>query len=306
MADNMNGKTCLITGATDGLGRATAQALAARGAHVIIVGRSPAKCSIVVHEIQESTRNPAVDSITADLSLMAQVRQVAEQFKANHARLHVLINNVGAIFPERQLTPEGFEMTFALNYLGPFVLTNLLLDTLKASARMDATPARIINITSGSHRGAQLDFGDLMKVKKYDGYQAYGQSKLADLVFTYELARRLEGTGVTANALDPGELRTRFTDNLKLNAIQRRSYGLYMRFAGVSVEEGARGLIHLAWSQDVEGITGKFWQKGKPASSSPASTDKSTWSRLWEATEVLLSSRLSPAEIVGAGVSPSI
>jgi NAD(P)-dependent dehydrogenase (short-subunit alcohol dehydrogenase family) len=158
--DTMNGKICLVTGATNGIGKATAQALAQMGATVVIVGRNPAKCVAVVSEIKHSSGNDAVDAIIADLSIMAEVRHVADQFKANYQQLHVLVNNAGGAFVKRQVTAEGFEKTFALNHLNSFLLTSLLLDTLKASA-----PARIVNVASNAHKGAQLDFDDLQSEK---------------------------------------------------------------------------------------------------------------------------------------------
>ena len=186
LKDNMNGKICLVTGATNGIGKATAQALAQMGATVVIVGRNPAKCAAVVSEIKHISGNEAVEALIADLSIMAEVQQVADQFKAKYQKLHVLVNNAGGAFGKRQVTSEGFEKTFALNHLNYFLLTNLLLDTLKASA-----PARIVNVSSDTHKAAQLDFDDLQSEKGNFVFNAYGRSKLAVVVFSYELARRL-------------------------------------------------------------------------------------------------------------------
>src|SRR5258707_9803495 len=203
--DNMQGKICLITGATNGIGKETALGLARLGATVIVVGRSRDLGAATVAEIKQKSGNSNVESMTADLSSMAEVRRLAKEFKAKYNALHVLVNNAGAIFLSRQLSPDGYEMTFALNHLSYFLLTNLLLDLIKASA-----PARIVNVSSDSHERAHINFDDLQSTKGYTGIGAYGQSKLANIMFTYELARRLSETGVTVNAVHPGFVRSRF------------------------------------------------------------------------------------------------
>jgi NAD(P)-dependent dehydrogenase (short-subunit alcohol dehydrogenase family) len=291
MAENMNGKVCLVTGATDGIGKITAQALARMGATVIIVGRNPAKCAAVVNEIKQSSDNEAVEALTADLSVMAEVQGLADQFMAKYQKLHVLVNNAGAIFPKRQVTPEGFEATFALNHLSYFVLTNLLFDTLKASA-----PAHIINVSSVSHKEGSLDFDDLQSERNYSAMKVYGRSKLANVVFTYELARRLAGTGVTANVLHPGLVRTGFSNSLKLNAVQRIGYDVFSWLMGVSPNQGAQTSIYLASSAEVEGVSGKYWEKKKPVASSSVSYDKTTWERLWRVSETLVGSKLAVSQ----------
>lgn len=279
----MNGKICLVTGATNGIGKATAQALAQMGATVVIVGRNPAKCAAIVDEIRQISGNDAVEALVADLSNMAEVRQVADQFKAKYPQLHVLVNNAGGAFGKRQLTSEGFERTFALNHLNYFLLTHLLLDTLKASA-----PARIVNVASDAHKGAQLDFDNLQTEKGNFGLTAYGRSKLANIMFSYELARRLSGTGVTVNVLHPGLVRTGFASNM--GAVPSAVINFFMRFVALTPEQGAQTSVYLASSPDVENVTGKYWEKSQPLTSSRASYDEATWTRLWEVSDKLVAS----------------
>ena len=203
----MDGKICLVTGGTNGIGKATARALAEMGATVIIVGRDAQKTSRVVKEIRAASGNPRVGSMLADLSSQQEVRQLAHEFKRKYPRLHVLINNAGGFFMWRQLRGNGIEMTFALNHLASFLLTHLLLDTIKAS-----TPARIINVSSGAHTSGKIEFDNLQGERDYSP-RVYENSKLANILFTMELAGRLEGTGVTVNALHPGFTATGFSKN---------------------------------------------------------------------------------------------
>jgi NAD(P)-dependent dehydrogenase (short-subunit alcohol dehydrogenase family) len=284
MKANMNGKICLVTGATNGIGKATALALAQMGATVVIVGRNPAKCAAVVDEIKQISGNNNVEALIADLSVMAQVRRAADQFKAKYQNLHVLINNAGGAFWKREITSEGFERTFALNYLNYFLLTNLLLDMLKASA-----PSRIVNVSSDSHKGAHLDFDDLQSEQGSFGLTAYGRSKLADVVFSYELARRLTGTGVTCNVLHPGLVRTGFANNL--GAVPSAFFGFFMRFVGLTPEQGAQTSLYLATSPAVENVTGKYWEKSKAVPSGRAAYDETTWTRLWEVSDKMVVAR---------------
>jgi NAD(P)-dependent dehydrogenase (short-subunit alcohol dehydrogenase family) len=284
LKDTMNGKICLVTGATNGIGKATALALAQMGATVVIVGRNPAKCAAVVSEIKHISGNDAVEALIADLSIMAEVQQVADQFKAKYQKLHVLVNNAGGAFLKRQVTAEGFEKTFALNHLNSFLLTSLLLDTLKASA-----PARIVNVASDAHKGAHLDFDDLQSEKGRFSLKAYGRSKLATVVFSYELARRLSGTGVTANVLHPGLVRTGFASNL--GAVPSAVIGFFMRFVGLTPEQGAQTSVYLATSPDVENVTGKYWEKSKVVPSGRAAYDEATWTRLWEVSDTMVAVR---------------
>ncbi len=280
-SDLMDGKVCLVTGATNGIGKVAARELAKMGAAMVIVGRNPAKTESTVHEIQSHTGSSAVDSIVADLSSMAEVRRAAEEFKSRYKRLDVLVNNAGALFTSRQETVDGYEMTFALNHLSYFLLTNLLLDTLKTSA-----PARIVNVSSDAHRNAKLDFDDLHIRQSYGiGSKAYERSKLANVLFTYELARRLAGTRVTANALHPGAVATGFGHNNK--GIVSLAFRLFDRFS-ITPEKGAETIIYLASSPEVEGVTGKYFYKRKPVDSSPESNNEAAAKRLWEISEQMV------------------
>jgi NAD(P)-dependent dehydrogenase (short-subunit alcohol dehydrogenase family) len=269
----------MVTGATSGIGAVTAQALAQQGATVILVGRNLEKCADTVNRIKQQTGNSAVEFMQADLSAQKEVRQLAEQFKSRYQRLDVLVNNAGAIFLRRQETVDGIEMTFGLNHLNYFLLTNLLLDTIKASAS-----ARIINVSSRAHRRAQINFDDLQSRSRYNGQRAYGQSKLANVLFTYELARQLEGTGVTANALHPGVVATRFAMNN--GPVVSLFMGLF-HLAALSPEQGAQTSIYLATSPDVEGVTGKYFVEKKAVPSAPASYDTAAASRLWQVSAEL-------------------
>ncbi len=275
----MQGKTCLVTGAASGIGAVTARALAEQGAALVLVDRDEQKGLLTSQQIQQQTGNPAVEFVPADLSSQAEIRQLAQHFKSRYQRLDVLVNNAGAMFAQRQESVDGLEMTFALNYLGYFLLANLLLDTLKASA-----PARIINVSSRSHARAKINFDDLQSRSNYEGLKAYAHSKLAIVLFTYELARRLEGSGVTANTLHPGIVATNFSKN---NHGGDGLAGLAMRlfrFAFLSPEQGAQTSIYLATSPQVAGMSGKYFVKCKAVRSAPASYDAATAGRLWQAS----------------------
>lgn len=261
----MHEKTCLVTGATDGVGQVTLHELARRGATVIGVGRNPAKIEATLDAVGDTPGS--VEFLTADLSSQEQVHALAESFKAKHDRLHVLVNNAGALFQRYRETVDGIEMTFALNHLAYFLLTNLLLDVIQAS-----TPARIINVSSDAHqRPNQINFDDLGYRKNYNGWMTYGQSKLANILFTRELARRLEGTGVTVNACHPGFVNTNFAP----------AAGLAMR-GPLTPEEGADTQLWLATSDDVTGITGKYFVRRRETRPSAAATDDQAARRLWE------------------------
>jgi NAD(P)-dependent dehydrogenase (short-subunit alcohol dehydrogenase family) len=272
--DAMNGKICLVTGATSGIGKATAQALAQMGATVVLVGRSAPKTTQLVEEIRASSGNQNVDSLLADLSSQQEVRQLAGEFKNKYSHLHVLLNNAGGTFTTRQLSVDGIEMTFALNHLAYFLLTNLLLDTLKASA-----PARIINVSSDAHSGGKIDFDNLQGERAYSSFGPYGNSKLANILFTTELARRLEGTGVTVNALHPGLTSTGFGKN---------NPGFFMKIMGAlipliarSPEKGAGTSIYLASSPEVQTITGKYFVDSKVTQPAPQAADSAVAGKLW-------------------------
>ena len=270
----MQGKICLITGGTNGIGKNTAGELARIDATVIIVGRNAQKTAQVVDEIRAATGNKNVDFLLADLSSQQEVRRLADEFKSKYSQLHVLLNNAGAVFMQRQLSVDGIEMTFALNHLAYFLLTDLLLDTLIASA-----PARIINVSSDAHSGSKIEFDNLQGERNYNS-SAYGNSKLANILFTMELARRLEGSGVTVNALHPGFVSTGFGSNNPglLMKIIRAVVPLIAR----SPAKGAQTSIYLASSRDVEGITGKYFYDSHVISSAPQASDIVTAGKLHE------------------------
>ncbi|MBI3763549.1 MAG: SDR family oxidoreductase [Chloroflexi bacterium] len=293
----MSGKICMVTGATSGIGEVTARTLAQMGATVIVVGRSPERGAATVERIKAATGNPSVEFMLADLSAQGQIRQLTQQFKSKHRPLDVLVNNAGGIFVRHRQSADGVEMTFALNHLGYFLLTSLLLDMLKASA-----PARIVNVASRAHqRVPGINFDDLQSRRGYNPMRAYGQSKLANLLFTYELARRLEGTGVTVNALHPGVVATDFWmagfDGGWLAPLVRR----LARLVAISPEEGAQTVIYLAASPAVEGVTGRYYVEEKESRSSAASHDREAAQRLWQMSEAMTASgqRFHPAAHLG-------
>ncbi len=275
----MEGKTCLVTGATSGIGKEAARELARRGATVVVAGRNPEKCAATVQDIRRQTNNPSVDFLLADLSSQKQVRQFAEEFRSRYQRLDVLVNNAGAIVLSRRQSVDGIEMTFALNHLSYFLLTSLLLDFLISS-----NPSRVVNVASSAHQGASIDFEDLQLRRGYRGMRAYGRSKLANVLFTAELARRLEGTGVTANAVHPGLVATNFLSN---NGPAGRLMNLGLRVVGKRVAAGAETVIYLASSPDVAGVTGKYFVEKKAVASSPASQDSVAAARLWRVSAEL-------------------
>jgi NAD(P)-dependent dehydrogenase (short-subunit alcohol dehydrogenase family) len=276
----LDGKVALVTGATNGIGRVCAEALAREGADVTIVARNEARGRATLAEIVEATGNERVDLIVADLSEVAQVRRAAAEFRSRHDRLHVLVNNAGAIQDQRIVTAEGFELTFALNHLAYFVLTNELLDVLKASA-----PARVVSVSSDAHRTAAIDWDDLQKERGFNGFLQYGNSKLMNLWFAFELAKRLEGTGVTSNAVHPGVVASNFGQNTGFMGWVYKLGSPFMR----GNEKGAVGMIHLATSPELEGVTGTYWMDRSKRTPSTAALDRSSWKRLWEATEKALS-----------------
>jgi retinol dehydrogenase-12 len=275
----MQGKVCLVTGATSGIGLVASRELARQGAHMVLVGRDATRTAAAVAHIQEQTGSKEVETLLADLSSQEQVRQLARAFLERHQRLDVLINNAGAMWVERRLTADGLELTFALNHLAYFLLTYLLLDTLRA-----CTPSRIINVSSGAHHGVDLPFDDLMGQKQYNGWRAYKQSKLANLLFTYELARRLEGTGVTVNALHPGWVATGFgKDNGWKGRLLHFASGLF----ALSPEKGARTMVYLATAPEVADVSGRYFVREQARSSSAQSNDTAAARRLWEVSEQL-------------------
>jgi len=273
---SMAGKTCLVTGATAGIGLVTARVLAEKGATVVVVGRSPARADATVAAIRLRTGNPQVDFLVADLSSQADIRRLAGQFLERYPRLDVLVNNAGALFLKRQESVDGIEMTFALNHLGYFLLTELLLDRQKA-----CTPARIVNVSSAAHRRVTLDFDDLQAHRHYRGFRQYSRSKLANLLFTYELSRRLQGSGVTANALHPGFVLSNFGTN---NGWWRLLRPIF-RLMAIDVEEGALTTIYAATAPELEKVTGEYFDEQHAALSSAASHDPDAARRLWQISE---------------------
>jgi NAD(P)-dependent dehydrogenase (short-subunit alcohol dehydrogenase family) len=272
----MQGKICMITGANSGVGKATALGLARLGAKVVMVSRDRARGEEAQRQIQAQSGNDAIDLLLADLSSQKSIRQLAQDFTQRYAQLHVLINNAGVFPLAKRTTIDGLDMVFAVNQLAPFLLTNLLLDVIKASA-----PARIVNVSSNAQEANDIRLHDLQSEKRYRPMRAYGQSKLAVVLFTYQLAHRLEGTGVTANCLHPGFVATNIAQrDLPLPA--RLAARLIFLF-GVSPQEGAKTSIYLASSPDVEGVTGKYFVKSVPIRSAPLSYDESLQQQLWQA-----------------------
>lgn len=281
--DSMKGKIVLITGATSGIGEETALGLAKTGATVVLVGRSREKLDRVASSIAAATGNRAIDTMICDLTSIENVRKLASDFTQKFQRLDVLINNAGEIVNERRTTVDGFEYTLALNHLSHFLLTLLLLDLIRASA-----PARIISVSSAAHMIGRVDFEDLMGEKKYSPMRAYSQAKLANLLFARELARRLAGTGVSANAVHPGTVRTNFGKGMK--GRWRVFIWLGSPFM-INAQEGAETSIFAASSPEVAGITGRYFVKKKEKISSKRSYDQTAARRLWE-----VSSKLTGAE----------
>ncbi len=273
----MNGKTCMVTGANAGIGKATALGLAKMGAKVVMVCRSRERGEVALAEITRESGNDSVSLLLADLSSQTAIRNLAADFTATYPSLHVLINNAGMIPKRRTVTEDSLETQFAVNHLAHFLLTNLLLDKLKASA-----PARIINVSSQVHRRASINFDDVQSERSYRPTSVYAWTKLANVLFTYELARRLEATDVTANCLHPGAVAT----NLLADYMPRVPRFM-TKIIGMSPETGAQTSLYLATSPDVEGVSGKYFVNQKSALSSKASYDRTAARRLWEVSAKL-------------------
>ncbi len=270
----MGGKVCMVTGANSGIGKATALGLASLGATVVMVCRSQERGEAALAEIKQKSSNQRIFLLLADLASQAAIRKLAKDFNKQFSALHVLINNAGIIPRKRQVTVDGFETQFAVNHLAPFLLTNLLLDTIKRSA-----PARIVTVTSDMHRGASISFDDLQSVGSYRPVRVYSETKLANVLFTYELARKLKGTKVTANCLHPGMVATKLlADGIGIP----RPLTSTTKLIGSSPEKGAKTSIYLAASPEVEGVNGKYFVKEKPVESSQISYDQSLAGRLWK------------------------
>jgi len=274
----VNGKTVLVTGANTGIGLETAAGLAERGASVVITARDPAKGSAAVDEIRRRTPDASVEAMELDLSRLADVRRFAESYTQ---ALDVLVNNAGLVLDHRAVTEDGFEMMFQVNHLGPFLLTNLLLPKLKARS-----PSRIVNVSSTAHRGAKLDFDDLQSVLNFS-VRVYGTTKLCNILFTRELARRLQGTGVTANCLHPGTVRTGFGKDGDVRGVFALGLKLVRPFL-LSPRSGAKTSIYLATSYDVEAVTGEYFVRSRRATPSAAARDDEAARRLWEVSEELV------------------
>jgi NAD(P)-dependent dehydrogenase (short-subunit alcohol dehydrogenase family) len=274
----MSGRICVVTGANRGIGRATAEGLARMGAKVILVCRRKEDGEAVSRQI--AAQAPvAPDVVTADLSSQLSIREAAGYIQGRYLSLHVLINNAGVIPPRREVTVDGLEMQFAVNHLAYFLLTNLLLPQIEAGA-----PSRIINVSSGAHTHATIDFDDLQAQRSYQPKSVYARSKLANILFTYELSRRLAGTGVTVNSLNPGVVATRMLADYM--GVPLAGLALARTF-GASPEEGAATSIYLASSPELEFVTGKYFERKQPTASSPASHDEAVARRLWELSERL-------------------
>ncbi|WP_194869404.1 SDR family oxidoreductase [Myxococcus sp. AB025B] len=269
----MDGKVCLITGATGGIGLETSKALARLGATVVLVGRDATRTQAAVDAVKAEAPDARVDFILADLSSLSAVRALAKVFLSRYSRLDVLVNNAGLIIDRRQVTVDGLEATFATNHLAPFLLTNLLLDTLKASGA-----ARVINLSSDVHYIGKLDFDDLQSERRYDGFRVYATSKLANVLFTHALAKRLEGTAVTTNAVHPGVVRSGFGHNTLgfFKWIVKLGGPFFLSPAG-----GARTSIYLATSPDVEKVSGKYFVRSKKRKPSAAARDDALAEQLW-------------------------
>jgi retinol dehydrogenase 14 len=278
---SMTGKTVLITGGTGGIGRATAVALASLGARIGITGRDRGRAEAAAAEIAKEAGNPAIDVFVADMSSQAEVRRLAAEVLASYPRLDVLVNNVGGFWSHRHLTADGLERTFALNHLAPFLLTSLLLARLRSSA-----PARIVTVASAAQGMGRIDFDDLMGAERYSGQSAYNQSKLANVMFTYELARRIDGAGVTATVLHPGMTNTAFSaeDPSRVFAPLVALMRPFMR----SPARGAQTTVYLASSPDAAGITGRYFADSAPKDSNSSSHDRAITTRLWDVSAHLV------------------
>jgi len=282
---NMTGRVCVVTGANAGIGKQTAIGLAKLGATVVMVCRDAGRAEKALREIKDKSSSDRVELMICDLASQKSIRQFADEFKQQHDRLDVLVNNAGVFLRQRSHTEDGIESTFAINHLGYFLVTDLLLDLMKNSK-----PSRIVNVASTAHRYGKLDVNGWVSAKEYSAFGAYANSKLANVLFTYELARRLEGTGVTANCLHPGAVASNLFRGLPgfLEAL--------IKLVTISPERGARTSIYLASAPDVHGITGKYFARRRPEKSSEASYDLEAARRLWEVSEELTTGSANNAD----------
>ena len=288
MESDINGEYCMVTGASSGIGREIALGLAKLGTRVIMVCRDPLRGQAALEYVRKGSGNKAGELMLADLSSQDEIRGLATAYRSKHDRLHVLVNNAGVIMDSRVFSVDGIEMTFAVNYIAYFMLTNLLLDLIK-----DSAPARIVNLTSAAHRTARLNFENLQGKRKYSRDRVYAQSKLADIIFTNELARKLEGTGVTANCVCPGAVSSRIWENS--NSLVNLFFKLFMK----GPAEGAVLPLYVATSRAVAGVTGKYFQTrqhlkgvavktgGSICKPSAQACDAETAKKLWQVSESL-------------------
>jgi NAD(P)-dependent dehydrogenase (short-subunit alcohol dehydrogenase family) len=280
----MTGKTVVVTGANSGIGRQTALALARAGSRVVITARDPAKGNEAVSDLRAKVGDDRVDLTVFDLGDLASVRAGAAQLLDMCDRIDVLVNNAGVVFTQRRESADGYEATFAVNHLGPFLLTTLLMDRITAGA-----PARIVNVASTAHSGARhgLDFDDLQCTRNYRGMQAYARSKLANIYFTTELARRLSGTGVTANCLHPGTVATGYGRDGDATGALALGLKISAPFF-LTPEKGARTSVYLASADEVRTVSGKYFVKCKQRQPSKAAQDRVAAERLWQVSEELV------------------
>lgn len=278
MSNVMAGKICLVTGASSGIGKETALGLAQLGATVVMHGHTPARSQQALDYVKSSSANPDIELIQADLSQLSGIKQLAETFKSKYTRLDVLVNNAGMLRTSRQVTPDGFEYSFALNHLSYFLLTHLLLDLLKSSA-----PSRIVNVSSDAHTGGKFNPADLQSEHGYNPLSVYSNTKLFNVLFTYELARRLQGSQVTANVLHPGFVASRFgKGNPGLRGQLVSGFMSLVHPLAISEKRGAETSIYLASSSDVANVTGMYFYKKQIQKSSPASYDTDAAKQLWD------------------------
>ena len=279
----MRGLTCLITGATDGIGKEAAIELAKKGCNLILIGRSKEKGEKVVEQIRKVADSYVdIDYFTADLMLMKEVSRIADEVSRKYPKVDVLLNNVGAYFAFRDVTEEGFERTFALNHLGYFLMTKKLLPLVEKSDYK-----RIVNVSSSAHYGIDFEFDNMNGEKKYSGFDTYKKSKLANVMFTYELAKRVKDKGITANCLHPGFVSTNFGKNN--NFLWRNFIRVAMWLTAINVKEGAKTSIHLVCSDEVKGVTGKFFADCKIKKGSSKARSEENNKKLWDLSEEFVS-----------------
>jgi NAD(P)-dependent dehydrogenase (short-subunit alcohol dehydrogenase family) len=271
-------KTIVITGGTSGIGEVAAVALAKQGARIVLIARDPERAGITLSKLRNANPNERHTSHLADLSRISEMRRTAKEIAQSEPEIDVLINNAGALFNTRKVTEDGLEMTFATNHMAYFVVTNLLLPNLKPGAR-------IVSTASDAHKGAKLDFDDLQSAKKYSGFSVYGKSKLANILFNRELARRIAGTGVTANCLHPGFVATRFGD--QSGGIVSIAVKIAKPIGAISPEDGAKTIVYLASSPDIEGKSGGYYYKNALATPTKEAQNDADAKRLWDVSAQL-------------------